>query len=84
MVVPSIWQRIGVAARREPRREARAQFDIAARTTLLESDADDHEVQLESFRADVRSIKTMMMGVLVSATTASIIGALNLAFGTVG
>ena len=52
--------------------------------TLLESDADEHEIEMEAFRADVRSINAMMMGVLVSATTASVIGALNLAFGTLG
>ena len=52
--------------------------------TLLESDADEHEIEMEAFRADVRAIKTMMLGVMVSAATATIAGALNLAFGTLG
>jgi hypothetical protein len=52
--------------------------------TLLETDADNHEIEMDALRGDIRSIKAMMLGVLVSATTATIVGAINLAFGTLG
>lgn len=73
-----------MVARREPRREARRHFDLDARTTLLEGDADDHEIAMESLRTDIRSIKAMMLGVMVSAATASIVGALNLLYQRIG
>lgn len=73
-----------MVARREPRREARAHFELPARVTLLETDADNHEIEMDALRGDIRSIKAMMLGVMVSATTATIVGAINLAFGNLG
>ena len=70
------------AAQREPRRERRSHFDADGRLTLLEGDADDHELALDLFkaeiRAEVKAIKMLLFGVMASATTATIVGALNL------
>ena len=70
---------------KEPRHVARALFSSDSRTILLEQDVDDFERNFDSFkmeiRSEVRQIKSMAFGVMVSATTATIVGAINLVYG---
>ena len=76
------------AAQREPRRERRAAFDQITRLALLEDDADYQEAQMEAFkveiRSEIRSMKNMMLGVIVTAASASIVGAINLVYQRLG
>lgn len=71
----------------EPRHQTRESFTDASRIILLENDADRAERELVAFkvemRAEIKQIKALAWGVMVSATTATIVGALNLLFGHV-
>lgn len=51
---------------------------------MLEQDIDAFEAVLESFKDDLKAIKTLLMGVLVAAVTASIVGSINLILGKFG
>jgi len=69
---------------RESRREQREKFSSEVRLDLLEFDMDETDRGFQSLKADIRSMKTMMMGVIISAATASIIGAINLFYQRIG
>lgn len=66
----------------EPRHVARETFADGSRLILLEQDIDKFERELNAFkmeiRAEVKQIKQLAWGVMVSATTATIVGAINL------
>ena len=73
---------------RETRREARSHFDETTRLSLLEGDIDLQEIDSARFkqeiRGEIRSVKALMLGVVVSASTATIVGAINLVMGRLG
>ena len=69
---------------RESRREQREKFTSEVRINLLEFDMDEAERSYKALKADIRSMKNMMMGVIISAATASIIGAINLFYQRIG
>ena len=45
---------------------------------------DEADRSYKTLKADIRSMKNMMMGVIISAATASIIGAINLFYQRIG
>lgn len=57
-------------------------MDETTRLTLLETDADLAEQDRKAFKAEIRSeittLKRYMLGVIVTAGTATIVGGLNL------
>ena len=73
---------------RETRREARSHFDETVRVSLLEGDMDLFEIDSAKFkqeiRNDVQSMKNMMLGVIFTASSATIVGAINLVLGKIG
>ena len=69
---------------RESRREQREKFSSEVRLDLLEFDMDESDRSYKALKADIHSMKTMMMGVIISAATASIIGAINLFYQRIG
>ena len=56
----------------------RKDFDVPVRTTLLESDADKLEEGLEGFRLELRGIRNVLVGLLISIATAAVLLAINL------
>lgn len=66
----------------EPRHQTRESFTDASRIILLENDADRFERDMTDFkkeiRGEIKQIKALAWGVMVSATTATIVGAMNL------
>lgn len=51
------------------------------RIRLLESDMDDLEDMAERLESAIDGVRRVLVGILVSVTTASLLLALNLAFG---
>lgn len=70
------------------RNEERQLFTLDGRMILAEQDADAMERSLDAFkreiRSEVRAIKSLLIGVMVSAVTATIVGAINLIYQRVG
>lgn len=67
-----------MAGARSARRE---QFSEPVRLTLLESDIDDMQTSVETLRRTLESIRNVLIGLLVSITTAAVLLALNLVVG---
>jgi hypothetical protein len=59
----------------------RTAFTTDSRLILLEQDADNFEAVIESFKEDIKAIKALLVGVMVSALTATVVGAINLLAG---
>lgn len=57
------------------------EFDVPGRLRLVENDLDDHDALFADLRAELGRIKGIMIGILVSTTTAAIMLAVNLAVG---
>lgn len=55
----------------------REKFDQLTRLALLENDADEAETRFRSMADDMKAIKTYLLGILISVTTASIVLAIN-------
>lgn len=68
----------------EPRRLARADFSDGSRIELLEQDMDAREREQAEFmremRGEMKGLKNMAVGVMLTATTATIVGAINLVY----
>lgn len=73
-----------------PRSQERSDFDVPVRLRLLENDADDAEAHglalqekvtadVAAIRDEVTGVKKLLVGILVSVTTASILMAINIA-----
>ena len=60
------------------RPQERAGFDPAIRVQLLELDVDNLEAALEAIRQELRGIRNVLVGMLVSLATASILLAISL------
>ena len=58
--------------------EERKDFDEQVRVTLLESDADKAEKGLEAFRLELRGIRNVLVGLLLSIATAAVLLAINI------
>lgn len=58
--------------------EERSTFEIPVRVTLLEGDADKGEGALEAFRLELRGIRNVMVGLLISVSTGAVLLAVNL------
>jgi hypothetical protein len=58
--------------------QERKGFEVPVRVTLLEGDADKGEDALEGFRLELRGIRNVLVGLLVSVSTAAILLAINL------
>lgn len=56
-------------------------FDQQQRLSLVEKDLDEHEGFFEAFKSELGKMKGIMLGILVSTTTAAILLALNLVAG---
>lgn len=69
-------------ARRESRTDERKGFQVPVRVQLLEGDMDAHEdhvsAELANFRAKLDRFQGILIGILVTLTTASVLLALNL------
>lgn len=65
------------------RQQARQNFAAEVRIALLETDADEKDDEMRSLRDDVKAIKAVLIGLLISITTASILLLLNITTGTV-
>lgn len=67
-------------------RAARAGFDDKTRLTLVEGDLDDLRTDLEAglddFRKELHAVQRVLIGILVSLTTAAILLAVNIAVGS--
>jgi cell division protein FtsX len=61
------------------RQERRAGMTTEARVTLLEGDLDDQAVDLDRLANALEGIRRVMVGILVSVTTASLLLVANLA-----
>jgi len=62
----------------------RQNYVLDTRISLLESDLDKFEEGMEGIRAELRGLNRIMLGVLVSVTTAAILLALNIALQAAG
>ncbi len=51
---------------------------------LVNGDLDENERQHEALRQEMRWVKQIMMGILISTTTAAIVGTINLLIGGFG
>ena len=65
--------------------EARRAFDTPTRLTLVEGDLDGLEGGLGAFReeiaGEVKSLRTVLIGILISVATAAILLAINVGIG---
>lgn len=72
----------------EARRRRRDGFDQDVRLQLVEEDADEAAVEWQAFkqeiRDEIRALKALMLSVAVTALSATIVGAINLALGKIG
>lgn len=64
-----------------PRTHRRDEFDHAGRLRLVEVDLDEHDELFDDLRAELGRIKGIMVGILVSTTTAALLLAVNLVVG---
>lgn len=64
--------------------DERRDFESGTRLTLLESDMDRGDVSLEGIRDEIKALRLVLIGILVSAATASILLAINVVVGAVG
>jgi hypothetical protein len=58
--------------------QERGDFEVPVRVTLLEGDADKAENALEAFRLELRGIRNVMVGLLISVSTGAVLLAVNL------
>jgi hypothetical protein len=63
------------------RNEDRREFTTDTRMSLLEGDLDRQDLRLDQFVAELKGLRQVLVGILVSLTTASILLAVNLAVG---
>jgi hypothetical protein len=63
----------------EPRRERWLSHDIPTKLSLVVDDLDSIEEGMRDVRIELKGIKSVLIGVLVSVTTAAILLAINLA-----
>lgn len=59
------------------RHDARKDFDVPGRLRLLEGDMDIHEETLKEINAGLRRNNQLLVGILISVTTASILLVIN-------
>lgn len=59
------------------RHDTRRHFDEPTRLTLLEGDADEHDIDIADIRREQSAARQVVMGVLVSLVVASIMLAVN-------
>lgn len=60
------------------RSEIRRDFTNDVRQRMLEDDLDEKDRQLREFYQELKGVKQILIGILISTATASIIGAINL------
>lgn len=60
------------------RSEQRHEYLQDVRQRMLEDDMDEKDRQLYELRQELRGVKQILIGILISTATASIIGAINL------
>ena len=63
------------------RNEDRREFTTDTRMSLLEGDLGRQDLRLDQFVAELKGLRQVLVGILVSLTTASILLAVNLAVG---
>ena len=56
-------------------------WPVETHLQALDSDLDTLEVLIQEIRAEVHSMKAVMIGLMVSITSAAVVGALNLFYG---
>lgn len=60
-----------------PRTDQRHGFSVPNRISLLESDVDELNQHLTDLAGELRNIRNVLIGILISVTTASILLAIN-------
>jgi len=65
-----------------PRAVARKGFTQGVRLTLVEDDLDQFDSSLADMANELKAIKNVLIGLLISVTTAAVVLALNLATGS--
>lgn len=68
---------------RESRNVERSRFSAEDRILLLEQDADVNDRRHAELLSMMGQIKAYMLGVIITASTATIVGAINLAYGRI-
>jgi hypothetical protein len=66
------------------RAQDRTSYALDTRVSLLEGDLDKQDQQLEDFHSEVRAMRMILVGLLISISTASVLLALNLVLSNVG
>lgn len=66
------------------RKDEREGFEIPVRVQLLETDMDKDDEEKEGIRNELRALRMVLIGILVSVTTASVLLAVNVAVSTAG
>lgn len=59
----------------------RQAFEVPVRVSLLEVDADRHELELVTLNDRLGKVLWALLGILISTTTAAVLLAMNLAVG---
>ncbi len=65
-------------ARRESRTDQRRGFTVETRIALVEADADEHDEAVAAVNAKLDRFQGILVGILITLTTASVLMALNL------
>jgi len=66
------------------RKDEREGFEVPTRVQLLETDMDTNDKEKESIRNELRALRMVLIGILVSVTTASVLLAVNVAISAAG
>ncbi len=61
-----------------PRHDARKDFDVSTRIALIEADVDEFEVALAALANELGGIRKVLIGLLVSISTACVLLAINI------
>lgn len=61
-----------------PRVNDRETFDDKTRLTLIETDLDKNDDEKEGIRQELKALRNVLIGILVSAATASVLLAINI------
>lgn len=62
----------------QTRYEQRKRWTPEVRQELVENDLDEKDRQLVELRQELRGVKQILIGILISTSTAAIVGAVNL------
>ena len=61
----------------------RREFDSEVRLALLETDADEADTAVDGLRQELKATNRILLGLLVSVSTAAILFAVNIVIGAI-